>query len=394
MSTKSTDTTFTTGHGGSENSPGEAAFSSADHAAGEADLLARARDLAERVLLPRANQVDQSDVPPADNIHCLASAGLLGLSTPQEYGGHGASGATLRAYSEILASACGVTTFVQGQHQSCCSLLAGSSNEALKAELLPKLASGELLGGVAFSHLRRPGTPTMRVERDGDGYVFNGVAPWMSGYGLMNVVVLGGTLPDSGLLYTVVPLTGDDALQATPAMHLCAMNASGTVALHCTDYRVPLDRELKIITMAQMSANDLGGILGVTPQTLGVTTAALRLLNELAATRHSDLIAETANTLLDEQNAVRQSVEKWRVRSSAPDYKDNALQVRAWCIDLGVRAAHAAVIASGGGANSRDHTAQRLYREAMFYTLTAQTRDVQTASLQRVLEESRSRTQK
>ena len=40
---------------------------------------------------------------------------------------------------------------------------------------------------------------------------------------------------------------------------------------------------------------------------------------------------------------------------------DPALRViRAWCIDLGVRAAQAAVIASGGGANSLEHPAQRL----------------------------------
>jgi hypothetical protein len=42
------------------------------------------------------------------------------------------------------------------------------------------------------------------------------------------------------------------------------------------------------------------------------------------------------------------------------------------------------VTASSGAANGLDHPAQRRFREAMFYTLTAQTSDIMAATLARV----------
>jgi alkylation response protein AidB-like acyl-CoA dehydrogenase len=85
---------------------------------------------------------------------------------------------------------------------------------------------------------------------------------------------------------------------------------------------------------------------------------------------------------------LRAEVDRWRDRVDARGYMENAFRIRAHCIEFGVRAAHAAVTAAGGGANSRDNNAQRLFREAMFYTLTAQTRDVQTATLERLRDSS------
>ena len=40
--------------------------------------------------------------------------------------------------------------------------------------------------------------------------------------------------------------------------------------------------------------------------------------------------------------------------------------------------------AGGGPANGLDHPAQRLLREAMVYTLVAQTRDLRVATLDRL----------
>src|SRR5437660_2084014 len=103
-------------------------------------LLKRAREIAEEVLAPNAERNDQAGGPPRENIACLAKAGLLGLSTPRKYGGFGAPPSVSRQYTEILAGACGLTNFVQGQHQSAAMLIAGGTNDDLKAMLLPKLA--------------------------------------------------------------------------------------------------------------------------------------------------------------------------------------------------------------------------------------------------------------
>ncbi len=353
-----------------------------------AELLETARSIAETVLAPRALAIDMSDEVPVDNVRRLADACLLGLSTPEEYGGHGAPGSVLRAYTETLAAACGTTTFVQGQHLSACALIAGAENESLKRKVLPDFASGRRICGVAFSHLRRPGPPMLRVARIGDEFVFDGVAPWFTGWGVMGYVVLGGTLADGRFLYVVAPLDAP-GIEASAPMRLCAMNASGTVILTLHGLRIPVAMAMKTITREQMAANDLGAILGVTPQIFGVSRASINLVRDLAESRGSEVMRRAVDALETEMAAARAEVDAWRDRLEAKSYQKNALSVRARCIEFGVRAAHAAVAATGGGANSRDNAAQRLFREAMFYTLTAQTRDVQSATLERLIESSR-----
>jgi alkylation response protein AidB-like acyl-CoA dehydrogenase len=355
------------------------------------DLIQRAREIARDVLAPRANALDQGNDPPVEAVRMLANAGLLGLTTPVQFGGHGAPGAVVREYTETLASACGTTTFVQGQHLSACTLISGARNEDLKRRLLPEFASGRRIIGIAFAHVRRPGPPMLRVEETAEGYLFNGSAAWFTGWGVMTDVLIAGTLPDGRYLYAVAPLNRP-GLSATPTMRLCAMNASGTVSLLCDNLLISKADQVKCITAEDMSATDAGAILGVTSQIFGVTRASISLVRELAEKRSNALLDRAADSAERELVAARAEVERWRDRTKEEGYKVNALAARARCIEMGVRAAHMAVTAGGGGANSRDHTAQRLFREAMFYTLTAQTRDVQTATLERLIASSETAT--
>ncbi|HEY7061523.1 MAG TPA: acyl-CoA dehydrogenase family protein [Chloroflexota bacterium] len=355
-------------------------------------LLARARALAADVLAPRANAADQADRPPVKQVRALAAAGLLGLTVPARYGGHEAPRAVVRAYTEILAAACGLTTFVQQQHLSACRLIAGGTNAALQADCLPAFAAGARLCGVAFSHLRRPGPPLLRATPAPDGgWVLDGTAPWFTGWGLMDEVVLGGTLPDGRLLYVLAPLDAGPALTPSPPLRLCAFNASATVALHCRGLRVGAERHVKTTARADLATADRGGVLDVTPQTFGVALAASALVRALAAERDSTVLRATADALDAEREAARQAVETWLAVPSAPEQAAGVgggyaagLRLRAGCLALAVRAAHAAVAATGGGANARDQAAQRLYREAMAYTLLMQTADVQAATLDRL----------
>jgi len=201
----------------------------------------------------------------------------------------------------------------------------------------------------------------------------------------MNHVALGGTLEDSRLAYVVVPVESSDQMGGSPPMRLCAMNASGTVRLTCRDLRVTRDRFMKIISREQMAQNDVAAILVPVSQPFGVTAASISLIRSLG--RNGDLHA--ADVLDAELTHLRTEAEEWYDRTSDDGFKENALRIRAHAIELGVRAAHAAVTASGGSANSLDNPAQRLFREAMFYSLTAQTPDVRSATMARILQTGR-----
>lgn len=376
-----------------------------DRPEGEAAILEAARRIAVTVLGPRAQQTDQGDGPDRDNFQALADAGLFGLAIPREYGGLDASGTTQREITELLASYCGVTTFTQAQHHGPSRMIVNGPNAELKRRLLPDLAAGRMLCAISFAHLRRPGPPVLTATPVPGGYRLNGTAPWVTGWGVMNQVVFGATLPDERFVYVWSP--GDRAdfpdlftdngpeddewgtLRASTPLPLCAMNASATVTLTCEDWFVPAAHWLAESDRETLRRNDRNGVLGATAMPLGCAAASVRLLCETAEKRGIPAVVRASESLGAEWREARSQVLAWNGRSAEPDFFANAVRIRAWCIELAVRAAHAAVTASSGAANTLTHPAQRLLREAMFYTIQAQTHEVMDATLSRLEREER-----
>ena len=199
-------------------------------------LVAFARTLAWNVLAPRAAESDRAAAPPRANLDALAAAGLLGLTVPARLGGREADAAVVRHVLEEIAAGCGVTAFCAFQHLVACRHLASSGNEALRARVLPALASGARLATVAFSHLRRSGPPCLRaVPAPGPagGYIFEGTAPWATGIGLVDEVLLAAARDDGTSVWAYLPLDRGAALEPSPPIPLLAMSASGTVSLRC-----------------------------------------------------------------------------------------------------------------------------------------------------------------
>ena len=179
-------------------------------------VVERTQAIASQFLAPRAALADQATGPPAEQIRHLAEAGLLGLTTTPEYGGLGAPRNVVRDCLAAIASGCGLTAFVSFQHLVGCRHLAGSANGPLKQRVLPELAAGRRFCSLAFSHLRCPGPPILQVRADGDEWVFDGTAPWMTGWGLADEVLLAGVLPDGRSAWVLTPLVEGDTLRASP----------------------------------------------------------------------------------------------------------------------------------------------------------------------------------
>ena len=55
------------------------------------DIQAKARSLAEKVIGPRAADVDEAEQYPWPNVDALQQAGFTGMTIPVEYGGPGRS---------------------------------------------------------------------------------------------------------------------------------------------------------------------------------------------------------------------------------------------------------------------------------------------------------------
>jgi alkylation response protein AidB-like acyl-CoA dehydrogenase len=351
----------------------------------ECELLARAQHVADTVLGPRAEETDRSSDPPADNLRRLAEAGLLGVTTPREWGGSGCSGTFMRAFTERLTAACGTTWFTLTQHLGACGMLAGSENPSPRERFLRDMAAGRHLVGVGFGHLRRP-QPMLRAEPvSSGGWRLTGVSPWVTGWPILDGVVYGATLPDERHLYVYVPAEESDALRSSPPLPLCAMNGSATTEVRFESHFVPGENFVKYSSRDEMARGDTHGIAGAVSPPLGCARGSVKSLRATAEKRRLGFLREAADALDAEINACRAEAFRWADGpKDTPDYKPGALKARAWAIELAVRAAHAAVASASGAANSLDHPAQRRFREAMFYTLIAQTGDVMAATVARL----------
>lgn len=169
-----------------------------------------------------------------------------------------------------------------------------------------------------------------------------------------------------------------DSLRASPPMPLVVMNASGTVEVGVCDLFVPNAHVLGIRPAAALGRDDDRMLTAHTALPLGCARAALGCLRDLSR----ESLAPTLTALALETEQCRHEALVWHCDCVGhPDYKTHALRTRAWAIVLAMRAAMAAVAATGGQAHLRTSVLQRLLREAQFYATAVQTPDVQAATL-------------
>lgn len=349
-------------------------------------ILQTARQLSDDVFRPSAQLADQGkiDGQVKTNVSLLGKNRYFGLGISPDYGGLGADENTRREYTELIASACGVTAFVQQQLHAGGGFVGGGRSQALKDEKLPRFASGEELCGVAFSHLRRGGPPMVTAERAHGGYLISGKAPWVTGWRLLDSFILGAVrLPENDHIYFYVPKAGNEAmLMPGPAIPLVVMNASDTVEVVLDNLFLPDDFVLYERPAEALKRSDFCGVTGHVFLPLGCARGSVIALRMLAEQRHNETFTHAADEFKKEIAACRADALTWSGScTEMPDYKDRAFHARAEAITLATRAAHAVVTATGGGAHLLSSPAQRLLRESIFYTTTAQTSDVQSATL-------------
>jgi alkylation response protein AidB-like acyl-CoA dehydrogenase len=310
------------------------------------------------VLAPAAEATDRAAVVPQSHLEALAGAGLMGLyrppATPPAVG---------REVYEVLAGACGVTFFVWVQHHAPVRMLAASANEGLRARYLDDLCAGRVLGGVAFAYLRRPGPPAVVATPVPGGYRVDGEAPWVTSWGLAGLYAVAARLGEQVLFFVVEADT--PALRASPPLALAAMGASSTVRLSFAGLFVPEDDVLAVVPFAQWQADDEIATAKPNPAAFGIAATCVGLLGDTPLTAELEECRRRSYALAD---------------AAEPDL-DALVEARAHGLELAVRAATALVVATGGRAMSADHPAQRLLREAAFFTIQAQTPALRRATL-------------
>jgi alkylation response protein AidB-like acyl-CoA dehydrogenase len=291
-----------------------------------------AEHLAEDILFPSANEIDALPVLPRERLDLLAELGWYGLSSPAS----GFDIASGRPVLEAFAGGCLTTTFVWMQHLGTPPACAFGP-EHLRDWVEP-LASGARRSTVAYGGLLP--NPPLRARQEGEDWIVDGVAPWVSGWGLSDVIHVAARAPDDDVVWLLIDAPSP-GMRATP-LRLLAVNASATVTLSFDGVRVGADRQTSRFPWAEWPARDAAGLRTNGSLALGVAGRCCRLigpsrLDDELATRRGQLDAATPETLPAE---------------------------RAATAAFAVRAASALVAHEGSGSVVVGNHAERLLREA------------------------------
>jgi len=190
------------------------------------DIVGTAQRIADEVLFPAALTTDASDLVPRELLDVLAAAGLYGLAAPRESGGLDADFGSVCAVQEALASGCLTTAFVWAQHLGLVRALAAHRDPELTARWLAPLARGEVRAGVALGGARPE--PTLRAWPDGSGWRLDGVSPFLSGWGRIDVVHAAARAADGDIVWLLVDAAAGPSVRVE-RLSLAALNATGTV---------------------------------------------------------------------------------------------------------------------------------------------------------------------
>ncbi len=139
------------------------------------------RDFVSARIGPNSDLWDRQERVPMELIDELRKSGYLGAPLSPELGGGGMDAITYGLLTEELARGCSSVRSLLTVHDMVAIALARWGSPRLKAEVLPRLASGEQLGALAISE-PDVGSDVGGVEtaarREGEEFVLTGVKKW------------------------------------------------------------------------------------------------------------------------------------------------------------------------------------------------------------------------
>jgi len=310
-----------------------------------------------------AAAVDATGQLPAGHLRALAEAGLYGIAAPVSAGGMGLAFPEICAVTEELAAACLATTFVWIQHlRLMAAVLDDRTPEPLRAELRAGVIRGDVRGGVARTGLF-PGPPRLTTRPVPGGWRLDGQAPWVTGWGHIQFVVVAARGPDDTVVTLLVEAQERPGLSAQ-RQRLSAVDASATVRLGFDGLFVPARRYLGQQPYDPASQQSEG----------------LRLNGSLALGIGRRCCALIGPSALDGELRRRRA----DLDQAGPEGMPAA---RAGASEFAVRAAHALAVRHGSASALAGDDAERLTREAAFLLVFASRPAIKDSLLARLTRE-------
>jgi len=338
----------------------------------------------------------------------MGEMGLLGLPYPEEYGGSAASAVMTCLAGEALGRA-GVdagTTLSWGAHTILCGVpIWKMGTEAQKRRYLPKLATGEWIGGFC---LTEPGSGSdaagmaTRAVRDGDEWVLDGSKTWITNGPTGRVFIVTAVtdpdaVPTSLGISTFIVDADSPGFRVGRKLDKLGCRTSPTSELFFEGCRIPAD--------ALLGPENMGFVL-VAKLILGWERTCL-LAPALGGLWHG---LETATKYAMERKQFGRPIGKfqaiqeklanmrvdyevsWGLLYNVADRLDRDLPVlteaatlKTFLSEASVRHAEEVVQIHGGYGFSKEYLVERAYRDAKLATIGAGTSEIQRGLIARAI---------
>lgn len=350
----------------------------------------------EREVIPVIQHHDHNDLWPEHLVEQMAEMGLFGATIGEEYGGLGLPATTYAKIVMYISSYWMAITGIFNSHLIMAAAIERFGTPQQKAKWLPKMASGELRGGLALTE-PNAGTDLQSIrsvaKRDGDDYIINGTKTWISN--AINghcFAMLVKTDPSADPRYKGMSLfiaDKRDGLRAGKKFEKLGYKAIDSAELVMEDYRVPAD-QLIGGEEGQGFFQATGGLelgrINVAARGVGLAEGSLRLATEYAQLR------ETMGKPIAQHQAIQLKLGEMVTRARAA----RLLTLDASeAYDLGERCDKEAGIAKyfsseaavensqeamrifGGYSYSKEYDIERFYRDSMLMCIGEGTNEMQ-----------------
>jgi len=365
------------------------------------------RDFCEQAIIPNARRWDEEEVFPHELIPAMGELGLLGMQIPEEYGGAGMKFHDYVVALEEIARADASVGLTMASHNSLATghlYLAG--NEAQRKKYLPRLASGQALGGWG---LTEPGSGSdagaarTRAVPRGDGqnfrWIINGTKTFITQGSVGSIyVVLASTSPEKkakGLTAFIVE-RGTPGFRTGKRIEKMGLHASDTTELVLEEVEISDEQRLGEIDGGFFDTLQIldKGRIGIGAWAVGIGRAALEASLKYAKDRVQfgkpigdfQAIQHMLADMATELDAARLLV--WRA-ALMQDRKEKTTQESAtakyYAARATMRACNAAVQIHGGYGYTREFDVERYLRDAKLAEIGEGTNEVQKMVIAREL---------
>ena len=354
-----------------------------------------ARRFAREKLAAAGIETDRTHKFPTDSIAELSKLGMMGVFSPEKYGGAGLDHVAYALIIEELAVECAATAVIVSAHSSLASWpILGLGSDHQRDHFLPKMASGEWLGCFALTEPQAgsdaAGQKTKAV-REGDYYVINGTKNFITNSPQSGVAIVfamtDASKGNKGISAFAVE-TSAPGWQVTRVEDKMGIHGAHSAQLSFTDMRVPrenlLTKEGEGFKVAMKTLD--GGRIGIAAQAIGIGRAAIEDSLKYAQDRKSfgkplsdyqaiqwklaDMAVEIdAARLLNLRAATLKDAGQSCTRESA--------MAKLFAAEAAMNAAIEAVQIHGGYGYTKEFQVERYFRDAKITEIYEGTSEIQ-----------------